>query len=96
MHFARIENSARLRRVLAVLMDGTHTTYEIQERARVCAVASSVSELRAQGFRISCKKRKGAFEYTLHKDNDDCLALQSAARHERAKTFFCDILDLPQ
>ncbi len=66
MHFARLENSPRLRRVLEVLKeDGAHTTYEIQERARVCAVASSVSELRAQGFMITCKKRKGAFEYRL-------------------------------
>lgn len=66
MHFARLEHSPRLKRVLEVLKEsGAHTTYEIQERARVCAVSSSVSELRAQGFRITCKKRKGAFEYRL-------------------------------
>ncbi len=70
MHFARLENSERLQRVLRVLMDfGPHSTLEIQDRAYVCAVASSIAELRAQGFNILCKQRKGFFAYRLLSDN---------------------------
>lgn len=67
MHFAKVESSDRLKRVLDVLADGLpHSTLEIQRKAKVCAVGSSVSELRSNGYRIECKRSgKGFFQYQL-------------------------------
>lgn len=67
IHYARIENSDRLRRVLAVLSDGQpHSTLEIIREAEVCAVNSAVAELRMNGFRIECRQvGRERFEYTL-------------------------------
>lgn len=67
IHYAKIENSDRLRRVLAVLSDGQpHSTLEIIAYARVCAVNSCIAELRMNGFRIECRQvGRERFEYTL-------------------------------
>lgn len=67
MHYARIESSPRLQRVLAFLSDGgAKTTREIVLGADVCAVNSIIAELRANGFDIKCRHiRKGLFEYEL-------------------------------
>lgn len=67
IHYAKIESSDRLRRVLGVLSDGQpHSTLEIIAYARVCAVNSCVAELRMNGFRIDCKQiGRERFEYTL-------------------------------
>ena len=57
MHSARLSRSDRLQRVAAFLLDGRyHTTMEIVQAANVCAVNSIVSELRANGMRISCQR----------------------------------------
>lgn len=57
LHAARLDRSDRLRRVPAVLEDGgEHSTLEIVRRAEVCAVSSAVSELRANGRRIACRR----------------------------------------
>ena len=57
LHAARLDRSDRLRRVLSVLEDGgEHSTLEIALRAEVCAVSSAVSELRANGRRIVCRR----------------------------------------
>ena len=57
MHAARLAESPRLQRTLAVLADRReHTTRDILEAARVCAVNSTVAELRANGFSISCRQ----------------------------------------
>lgn len=56
MHAARVDRSARLRRVHEVLSDGReHSTMEIVRWARVCAVNSIVSELRHGGAEIACR-----------------------------------------
>ena len=48
----------RLTRVLRVLRDGRpHTTRELIERARVCAVNTCVSEMRALGYVIECRSQ---------------------------------------
>ena len=67
IHYARIESSDRLRRVLAVLSDGhPHSTLEIIQVAEVCAVNSAIAELRMNGFRIECRQiGRERFEYTL-------------------------------
>ena len=67
IHYAKIENSDRLRRVLAVLSDGKpHSTLEIIAYARVCAVNSCIAELRMNGFRIQCRQAgRERFEHTL-------------------------------
>lgn len=58
IHFARLENSARLQRVKAYLQDGLeHSTQCIITNAKVCAVNSAIDELRANGFSITCRRR---------------------------------------
>ena len=57
MHAARADRSARLRRVLEVLLDGReHSTRDLVVAAEVCAVNSIVAELRANGYRILCRQ----------------------------------------
>ena len=64
IHYATIENSDRLRRVLAVLADGQErSTLDIIAYARVCAVNSCVAELRQNGFDIRCRREGGTWFY---------------------------------
>ena len=57
MHAARLDQSPRLQRVLAVLADGReYSTLDLVAGARVCAVNSIISELRANGHAISCRQ----------------------------------------
>lgn len=66
MHSASLSTSRRLQRVLAVLSDcQEHSTMEIVKRAHVCAVNSIVSELRANGIAISCRRDRGVYFYRL-------------------------------
>jgi len=72
MHAARLEASARLQRVLALLEDGQwHSTLDIVMAAQVCAVNSCVAELRANGFRVDCRRvGRERFEYRLGAEGD--------------------------
>jgi len=66
MNAATIENSDRLRRVLAVLSDGReYTTLDIIAYARVCAVNSCIAELRHGGFDIRCRRQGDKWFYRL-------------------------------
>ena len=66
MKAAKLQNSARLQRVDALLADGNpHSTMEIIERAHVCAVNSIIGELRENGRIINCQKVHGVFFYQL-------------------------------
>ena len=57
MNAARLDRSARLQRVCALLADGReYSTLEIVQRARVCAVNSIVAELRDNGLSIDCRQ----------------------------------------
>jgi len=57
MHAARLEQSARLQRVLALLADGAeYSTLDIIIGAGVCAVNSCVAELRANGYDVRCRR----------------------------------------
>ena len=57
MKAARLDSSPRLRRVLDFLWDmKEHTTRDIVVGAHVCAVNSCVSELRANGFNVTCRQ----------------------------------------
>ena len=61
MHAARLDQSDRLQRVLSVLEDGgEHSTLDLVMLAGVCAVNSTVAELRANGIAIDCRQTKGA------------------------------------
>lgn len=65
IHCAKI-TSPRLQRVIAHLKDGRwHTTRDILRAADVCAVNTVVSELRANGCDIKCKRLRieGALRY---------------------------------
>lgn len=58
MKFAKLETSARLQRVLALLSDAQpHSTRDIMLNAHVCAVNSCIAELRENGIDISCSQR---------------------------------------
>ncbi len=53
IHFARVDHSPRLQRVLELLEDGVeHTTKDIIKACDVCAVNSIISELRRNGCEI--------------------------------------------
>lgn len=66
MNNARIDRSPRLQRVRDLLSDGRkYSTLDIIQGARVCAVNSIVAELRANGFRIDCKRNGGNWEYQM-------------------------------
>lgn len=59
MHAARLDRSPRLQRVHALLADGAeHTTWEIVQAGTVCP-GTCVSELRAQGAHIECRRLVG-------------------------------------
>jgi hypothetical protein len=68
IHFAKISNSKRLMRVLALLCDGqAYSTREIQGKANVCNAHTCVSELRANGYDIDCKCiSRGLYKYRLN------------------------------
>ena len=70
MHAAKLDSSARLQRVLDVLLDHQpHTTRDIIRDAYCCAVNSCISELRANGYDIACKQvGRGRYEYSLSTD----------------------------
>ena len=64
MNFANLEKSDRLKRVVRLMEDGLeHSTMEIIEKARVCAVNSIISELRKNGYRIMAERKKGIWYY---------------------------------
>lgn len=64
MHSARIDRSKRLQRVDNLLADGKeYSTMEIVNQANVCAVNSIISELRANGRAIHCRRDNGKWIY---------------------------------
>ena len=66
MHAATIDRSSRLQRLRAVLLDRKpHSTRDLMRRAHICAVSACVSELRANGMNIACKRRGGIWYYFL-------------------------------
>lgn len=66
MHAAKLGNSPRLQRTLALLQDQRpHTTLDIIRGANVCAVNSCVDELRENGFTIDCKRSGDIWYYRL-------------------------------
>lgn len=66
IHYAKLETSDRLRRVLSVLADGREdNTLDLMAYARVCAVSTAVAELRANGFDIRCQRRGDLWFYRM-------------------------------
>ena len=64
MKAARLENSARLRRVADLLADGReYSPLDINMGAGVCAVNSCVAELRDNGFIITCRREGNLWFY---------------------------------
>jgi len=69
MHHAKLENSPRLQRALAVLLRQKDwiTTRSLIRRARICAVNSVIAELRENGCKIETKRsigREGAARWS--------------------------------
>ncbi|NBX50683.1 hypothetical protein EBT25_12280 [bacterium] len=68
MNYANIEKSDRLARVAELLSQGGEfTTLDIIKQAHVCAVNSIISELRQNGYGISCQRRGSKWYYKLEK-----------------------------
>jgi hypothetical protein len=68
MHYAKLEKSKRLQCVLAALKRRKRlSTMQIIERANVCAVNSIISEIRRNGYVITCKRDGGVWYYSLQK-----------------------------
>lgn len=69
IHYARLQQSQRLQKVLKYLSDGQpHTTFEIIMGCGVCAVNSIIAELRMNGMSISCRQvkgQRGVYQYQL-------------------------------
>lgn len=66
MNAAQIKNSERLQRVDQLLSDGLpHSTLEIIEAAKVCAVNSIISELRENGRTINCQREDRVWFYQM-------------------------------
>ena len=71
MKAARLENSARLRRVANLLADGReYSTLDIIICAGVCAVNSCIAELRDNGFVIHCRREGRIWRYRLERSPD--------------------------
>lgn len=66
MNHASLSRSARLQRVAKLLETGkSYTTLAIIKKARVCAVNSIIAELRANGYKIVCTRRKDVWSYQM-------------------------------
>jgi hypothetical protein len=66
MNAAHLSTSDRLKRVRDFLKDGrAHSTLEIVKKAKVCAVSAIISELRANGMRIECRRKADRWYYQL-------------------------------
>jgi hypothetical protein len=68
IHYAKLESSERLQRVLRLLSDGRwHSTRDIMFGADVCAVSTTMAELRENGIRIItiCRSNPRRYEYAL-------------------------------
>ncbi len=64
MHAADLTKSPRLQRVADLLADGLeHSTMDIILAAGVCSVSAIVSELRANGLEIVCRRDGPAWYY---------------------------------
>jgi hypothetical protein len=64
MNAANLTKSARLLRIDKMLSDGReYTTREIVKGAEVMAVSAAVSELRANGRVIHCRREKDVWYY---------------------------------
>ena len=77
MHAAKIKDSARLQRALAVLGDRKdHSTWDIVQKAHICAVNSVVAELRVNHYNIKCWREDGVFYYRLLSGEQGALPLE--------------------
>jgi biotin operon repressor len=66
MNAANFDKSDRLQRVYKLLKKGgEYTTLDIIQSAGVCAVNSIISELRQQGYQITCQRRADKWFYRL-------------------------------
>jgi hypothetical protein len=56
IHFAKLDNSDRLQKLLMCLASGNAcTTLELMLATKNCAVATSIDELRHNGIPVECK-----------------------------------------
>jgi len=66
IHYAKYQESPRLQRFLALMLDGhQRTTREIDRTADIQAVNSAACELRMNGFDVRCIKKSKPAIYQL-------------------------------
>lgn len=74
IHYAKIENSPRLQRVLELLKTGLeYSTREIIHMADVCAVNTIITELRRNGIKINVRQENKIFYYRLNRQGQQDL-----------------------
>jgi hypothetical protein len=66
-HYANLDNSPRLQKLLMHLSDGNaHSTLDIVHNTGLCAINSGISELRCNDIPVTCKcVARGIFTYQL-------------------------------
>jgi predicted transcriptional regulator len=68
MNAANFDKSERLQKVAKLLGGGgEYTTMDIIKKAGVCAVNSIISELRENGYIITCERRHNKWFYRMVK-----------------------------
>jgi len=66
MNAANLSKSERLKRVAQLLKSGkAYSTLQIIRKAQVCAVNSIISELRANGMDINCRRAGDRWFYRM-------------------------------
>ena len=67
IHFAKLDTSPRLQRLLMHLSDGAeHSTLDIVKNTHLCAINSAITELRRNNIPVTCRRvDKGLYTYQL-------------------------------
>lgn len=66
MHYAKLENSHRLKNLLLLLKCGRElSTMELSLKCGIYALSTAISELRHQGYNIECRREGRKWLYSL-------------------------------
>jgi len=68
IHAANPDKSEQLSAIIWALGRGTRSTAQLHEASGSHAISTRISELRANGYDIRCKRKGGVYFYTLMKE----------------------------
>lgn len=75
IHYAKLDNSERLWKVLRLLMLGPHTTRQLQQRTGLTGTTATISELKRNGVPVISTPIGRTREYSLPKGQLDLTML---------------------